>query len=106
NTLAHAASPWLAPVEEVGDTEVAHALAPDAAIREVLIPSSYPVAGVALSIRQDTRRRDRGTGQLEAGSGTDTLATLPFPARQAARRRRPKGRAWVRGWGRRGRLTG
>jgi len=68
NTLAHAASPWLAPVEEVGDTEVAHALAPDAAIREVLIPSSYPVAGVALSIRRDTRRRDRGTGQLEAGS--------------------------------------
>ena len=24
--------------------------------------------GSALSIRQDTRRRDRGTGQLEAGS--------------------------------------
>ncbi|HEU5392151.1 MAG TPA: S53 family peptidase [Streptosporangiaceae bacterium] len=44
NTLAHAASPWLAagPVgaEEVLDTEIVHALAPDAAIREVLIPSS------------------------------------------------------------------
>jgi subtilase family serine protease len=44
NTLAHAASPWLAagPVgtEEVMDTEIVHALAPDAAIREVLIPSS------------------------------------------------------------------
>jgi subtilase family serine protease len=41
NSLAHAASPWLASGEEVGDTEVVHALAPDAAIREVLIPSSY-----------------------------------------------------------------
>ena len=68
NTLAPAKSPWLASVEEVGDTEVVHALAPGAVIREILIPSSYPVADVALSIRQDTRRRDRGTGQLEAGS--------------------------------------
>ena len=68
NTLAHAKSPWLASVEEVGDTEVVHALAPGAVIREVLSPSSYPVADVALSIRQDTGRRDRGTGQLEAGS--------------------------------------
>ncbi len=68
DTLAHAKSPWLASVEEVGDTEVVHALAPGAVIREVLIPSSYTVADAALSIRQDTRRRDRGTGQLEAGS--------------------------------------
>jgi subtilase family serine protease len=41
NTLAHAPSPWLAANEEVGDTEIVHALAPDAAIREVLIPSPY-----------------------------------------------------------------
>src|SRR5262249_34674977 len=41
NTLAHARSPWLASIEEVGDTEVVHALAPDAGIREVLIPSPY-----------------------------------------------------------------
>jgi subtilase family serine protease len=40
NTLAHAPSPWLATLEEVADTEVVHAAAPDAAIREVLIPSS------------------------------------------------------------------
>ena len=39
NTLAHAPSPWLASIEEVADTEIVHALAPDAAIREVLIPS-------------------------------------------------------------------
>ena len=41
NTLAHTASPWLAAPEEVGDTEIVHALAPGAAIREVLIPSPY-----------------------------------------------------------------
>lgn len=41
NTLAHARSPWLASTEEVGDTEIVHALAPNAAIREVLIPSAY-----------------------------------------------------------------
>jgi subtilase family serine protease len=39
NTLAHAASPWLAGGEEVEDTEILHAVAPDAVIREVLIPS-------------------------------------------------------------------
>jgi subtilase family serine protease len=39
NTLAHAASPWLAAGEEVEDTEIVHAVAPGAAIREVLIPS-------------------------------------------------------------------
>jgi subtilase family serine protease len=44
NTLAHAASPWLASPEEVGDTEIVHALAPGAAIREVLIPSPYTVS--------------------------------------------------------------
>jgi kumamolisin len=40
NTLAHAASPWQANDEEVADTEIVHALAPGAAIREVLVPSS------------------------------------------------------------------
>jgi subtilase family serine protease len=40
NMLAHAASPWLASVEEVEDTEIVHAVAPGAAIREVLIPST------------------------------------------------------------------
>jgi hypothetical protein len=44
NALAHTASPWLAAPEEVGDTEIVHALAPGAAIREVLIPSPYTVS--------------------------------------------------------------
>lgn len=39
NTLAHEASPWLASGEEVEDTEIVHAVAPGAAIREVLIPA-------------------------------------------------------------------
>jgi subtilase family serine protease len=41
NTLAQTASPWQATIEELADTEIVHAVAPDAAIREVLIPSSY-----------------------------------------------------------------
>ena len=57
NSLAHAASPWQAAPEEAADTEVVHALAPDAAIREVLIPSSYTAstgkvsAAVAAAVR-------------------------------------------------------
>jgi subtilase family serine protease len=43
NTLAHVTSPWLASGEEVEDTEIVHAVAPDAAIREVLIPPTVPV---------------------------------------------------------------
>jgi subtilase family serine protease len=39
NTLAHEASPWLAAGEEVEDTEIVHAVAPGAAIREILIPA-------------------------------------------------------------------
>jgi subtilase family serine protease len=37
NSLARSASPWLASGEEVEDTEIVHAAAPGAAIREVLI---------------------------------------------------------------------
>lgn len=38
NSLARSAAPWLAGGEEVEDTEVTHAIAPDAAIRIVLVP--------------------------------------------------------------------
>jgi subtilase family serine protease len=37
NSLAHAATPWLAGGEEMQDTEIVHAIAPEAAIREVLV---------------------------------------------------------------------
>jgi subtilase family serine protease len=73
NTLAHVASPWLAAAEEVGDTEIVHALAPDAAIREILIPSPYTasigkvspavVAALRLGLAQG------GVIELSAGVG-------------------------------------
>jgi subtilase family serine protease len=73
NTLAHVASPWLAAAEEVGDTEIVHAVAPDAAIRVVLIPSPYTgsigkvspavVAALRLGLAQG------GVIELSAGVG-------------------------------------
>jgi subtilase family serine protease len=39
-SLAGSAAPWLADPEEVEDTEVAHAVAPGAAIRVVLVPAT------------------------------------------------------------------
>jgi len=57
SSLARSASPWLASEEEVEDTEIVHAAAPGAAIREVLIsdaaqdsPASA-AAGVAAALR-------------------------------------------------------
>jgi DNA-binding PadR family transcriptional regulator len=35
--MARSASPWLADTEEVGDTEMVHAVAPDATIRELMV---------------------------------------------------------------------
>jgi subtilase family serine protease len=73
NTLAHVASPWLAAPEEVGDTEIVHALAPDAVIRVVLIGSPYTasigkvspavVAAMRLGLGQG------GVVELSAGAG-------------------------------------
>jgi subtilase family serine protease len=73
NTLAHVASPWLAAPEEVEDTEIVHALAPDAAIREVLIPSPYTASTAAVSAAVVAAVR-LGLGQggvvsLSAGAG-------------------------------------
>ena len=73
NTLAHAPSPWLASIEEVADTEVVHALAPDAAIREVLIPSPYVAsparvtAAVVAALRLGLTQG--GVVSLSAGAG-------------------------------------
>jgi subtilase family serine protease len=73
NTLAHVASPWLAAAEEVGDTEIVHALAPDAAIREILIPSPYTASigkvspAVAAALRLGLAQG--GVIELSAGVG-------------------------------------
>jgi subtilase family serine protease len=40
-SLAGSASPWQATLEEVGDTEIVHAVAPAATLRVVLVPSSW-----------------------------------------------------------------
>jgi subtilase family serine protease len=73
NSLAHAASPWEASAEEVADTEIVHALAPGAAIKEVLIPSAdtastatvnaAAVAALRLSLTQG------GVISFSAGAG-------------------------------------
>ena len=59
-TLAGAGSPWRATDEEVQDTEIVHTVAPDAALRVVLLPSNVPdsaanataglVAGLRLAV--------------------------------------------------------
>jgi subtilase family serine protease len=41
-TLAGAGSPWQAADEEVQDTEIVHTVAPDAALRVVLLPANVP----------------------------------------------------------------
>jgi subtilase family serine protease len=78
NTLAHAASPWLAAIEEVADTEIVHAVASGAAIREVLIPSSDAASPgrVAAAVLAALRL---GLGQgavisLSAGAGEQCFA--------------------------------
>jgi hypothetical protein len=73
NALAPAASPWLASPEEVGDTEIVHALAPGAAIREVLIASPYTAslgrvsAAVVAALRLGLAQG--GVISLSAGTG-------------------------------------
>ena len=67
NSLARSPSPWLANTEEVEDTEIVHAVAPDAAIREVLVgdaaaeSAANASAGVAAALRLGA---DRGRGDL------------------------------------------
>jgi subtilase family serine protease len=57
NSLARSPSPWLATGEEVEDTEIVHAVAPGAAIREVLVSDAVAdspasgSAGIAAALR-------------------------------------------------------
>jgi subtilase family serine protease len=96
NSRAHAASPWLASIEEVEDTEIVHAVAPDASIREVLIPSSYVAspgtvsAAVVAALRLGLTQG--GVVSLSAGAGeqcfTPAEAAQVNSALQAAQRDR------------------
>jgi subtilase family serine protease len=47
NSLARSSSPWLASGEEVEDTEIVHAVAPEAGIREVLISDAATASPAA-----------------------------------------------------------
>jgi subtilase family serine protease len=94
NTLAHAASPWLATLEEVEDTEIVQAVAPDAAIREVLIPSAATAspgrvsAAVLAALRLGLAQG--GVISLSAGAGeqcfTPAVAAQVNSVLQAAQR--------------------
>jgi subtilase family serine protease len=79
NTLAHAASPWLATAEEVADTEIVHAVAPDAAIREILIPSPYTAspgkAGAAVAAALRLGLTQGGVIELSADEGEQCFTT-------------------------------
>ena len=62
NSLARSPSPWLADEEEVEDTEIVHAVAPEADIREILVSASdaespaatvkYGLAALRLGVTQ------------------------------------------------------
>ena len=78
NTLAHSPSPWHASIEEVADTEVVHALAPGATIREVLIASPYVASparvtsAVVVALRLSLTQG--GVVSLSAGAGEQCFA--------------------------------
>jgi subtilase family serine protease len=96
NSLAHTASPWLATPEEVADTEIVHAIAPGAAIREVLIPSSGTasagtvIAALVASLRLGLTQG--GVISLSADAGeqcfTPAAAARVNSVLQAAQRQR------------------
>jgi subtilase family serine protease len=99
NTLAHTASPWLATgqdgIEEVQDTEIVHALAPDAAIRAVLIPSQPTaspgkVAAAAAAALRLGLTQGGGVMSLSIGAGeqcfTPAAAAQVNSVLQAAQR--------------------
>jgi subtilase family serine protease len=77
NTLARSSSPWLASPEEVGDTEIVHALAPDATIREILIASPYTASlgRVSAALVAALRRglAEGGVISLSAGTGEQSF---------------------------------
>ena len=81
------ASPWLAGVEEVEDTELVHAVAPDATIREILVgraevstPAKFAAtfaAYVRVAVRNGEVMSQSGIGQdFSVGEGSWTSAEV------------------------------
>jgi subtilase family serine protease len=93
-TLAgRSASPWLASEEEVEDTELVHAVAPDAAIREILVgpaevstPAKFAVtfaAYVRLAVRNAEVMSQSGIGQ-DFGVGEDSWTSAEVATMNSA----------------------
>ncbi len=99
NSLAHAASPWLASIEEVEDTEIVHTIAPGASIREVLIPSSYVAspgtvsAAVVAALRLGLTQG--GVVSLSAGAGEQCFTPVEVAQVNSALQAAQRGRVTV-----------
>jgi subtilase family serine protease len=77
-SLAGAASPWLASGEEIEDAELVHTIAPDAAIRVILIPrQSTPASAVAATDSVLRLAGSQGSVALIAGQTNEQCYTAP-----------------------------
>jgi subtilase family serine protease len=86
--LAGHASPWLANDEEVQDAEIVHAIAPDAAIRVVLVPSTA-LASAATAMADLTAALRLGVSEggvisVSAGWGEHCLTSAEVTAMHQA----------------------
>jgi subtilase family serine protease len=79
DNVARSATPWLADEEEVEDTEIVHALAPDAVIREILLPPDSIVSASAGAQALGSAVRlavtQGGVLSISAGFGEDCFTT-------------------------------
>jgi hypothetical protein len=92
NGLARSPSPWLADEEEVEDTEIVHAVAPEADIREILVSDSdlestaatvkYGLAALRLGVTQ-------GAVISVSSSKGESCFTRPRSPSRMRRYRRP-----------------
>ena len=83
NRLAHASTPWLTGGEEEQDTEIVHAVAPDATIREVLV-SEAALATPAKAITAFTAALHRAIGEADVISISVSLGEHFFTKAEAA----------------------
>jgi subtilase family serine protease len=83
NGLARAATPWLSGGEETQDTEIVHAIAPAATIREVLV-NEDALATPASAISAFTAALRRASGEADVISLSVSLGEHFFTSAEAA----------------------
>jgi len=83
NSLAHASAPWLTGGEEEQDTEIVHAIAPDATIREVLV-NQDALATPATAITAFTAALRRASTEADVISISVSLGEHFFTKAEAA----------------------